>query len=48
MAFAAELAGAVFWWTLGTGQFDDLEGPGKLILMEEKPRARPMCPNLLI
>jgi cbb3-type cytochrome oxidase maturation protein len=27
--------GAVFWWALRRGQFDDLEGPAHTILMEE-------------
>ena len=30
---------AVFWWSVRSGQFDDLEGPGFRILMDddEKP-----------
>ena len=28
-------AGAIFWWALGAGQFDDLEGPAHRILMDE-------------
>ena len=28
-------AGAVFWWALGSGQFDDLEGPAHRILADE-------------
>ncbi|MBI4755003.1 MAG: cbb3-type cytochrome oxidase assembly protein CcoS [Betaproteobacteria bacterium] len=27
--------GAVFWWTLKSGQFDDLEGPGYRVLMDD-------------
>ena len=27
--------GAVFWWSLRSGQFDDLEGPGYRVLMDE-------------
>jgi len=30
-------AGAVFWWALASGQFDDLEGPAHRILMDEEP-----------
>jgi cbb3-type cytochrome oxidase maturation protein len=29
------LIGAVFWWALKRGQFDDLEGPAHRILMDE-------------
>ena len=27
--------GAVFWWALESGQFEDLEGPSHGILMDE-------------
>lgn len=27
--------GALFWWSLKSGQFDDLEGPGYRILMDD-------------
>jgi len=27
--------GAVFWWALNTGQFEDLEGPAHRILMDD-------------
>ena len=30
-------AGAVFWWALGSGQYEDLEGPAHRILTEETP-----------
>ena len=35
--------GAVFWWSVRNGQFDDLEGPGYRILMDEDkaPGERP-------
>ncbi len=26
---------AVFWWSLKSGQFDDLEGPGHRVLMDD-------------
>jgi cbb3-type cytochrome oxidase maturation protein len=29
------LTGAVFWWALRRGQFDDLEGPAQRILLDE-------------
>jgi len=32
--------GAVFWWALASGQFDDLEGPAHRILMDDE-RADP-------
>lgn len=27
--------GVVFWWAIGNGQFDDLEGPAQRILMDD-------------
>lgn len=30
--------GAVFWWALASGQFDDLEGPAHRILMDDDDR----------
>ena len=34
------LIGALFWWSVRSGQFDDLEGPGYRILMDDdRPRA---------
>lgn len=33
------LIGAVFWWAVRRGQFDDLEGPAHRILMDDD-RAR--------
>ncbi len=29
------LIGAVFWWSVNNGQFDDLEGPGYRVLMDD-------------
>ena len=29
------IIGAIFWWALGSGQFDDLEGPGHRILQDD-------------
>ena len=33
LVFAIAIA---FWWSVKSGQFDDLEGPGFKILMDEK------------
>lgn len=27
--------GAVFWWAADSGQFDDLDGPGQRILVDD-------------
>lgn len=36
------LIGALFWWSLRSGQFDDLEGPGYRVLMDDdKPAEKP-------
>ncbi|MBK6630150.1 MAG: cbb3-type cytochrome oxidase assembly protein CcoS [Betaproteobacteria bacterium] len=29
------LIGMVFWWSVNNGQFDDLEGPGYRVLMDD-------------
>jgi cbb3-type cytochrome oxidase maturation protein len=29
------LIGAVFWWSVRSGQYDDLEGPGYRVLMDD-------------
>lgn len=29
------LIGAIFWWSVGSGQFDDMEGPGYRVLMDD-------------
>ena len=29
------LIGAVFWWSVKSGQFDDLEGPAHRILVDD-------------
>lgn len=34
--------GVVFWWSVRNGQFDDLEGPGHRIIMDDDlPAAAP-------
>ena len=30
------LIGGVFWWSLQSGQFDDLESPGRSILEDDE------------
>ncbi|MDR1063460.1 MAG: cbb3-type cytochrome oxidase assembly protein CcoS [Azoarcus sp.] len=30
------LIGALFWWSLRTGQYDDLEGPAYRILLDDR------------
>ncbi len=30
--------GAIFWWALKSGQFEDMEGPAQRILMDEDER----------
>ena len=32
--------GVLFWWSLRSGQFDDLEGPGYRILMDDDQPTR--------
>ena len=35
------LIGIAFWWSLRSGQYDDLEGPGYRVLMDQdKPLER--------
>jgi cbb3-type cytochrome oxidase maturation protein len=29
-----------FWWSVRSGQFDDLEGPGFRVLMDDNPPSR--------
>jgi len=29
------LIGIVFWWSVRSGQFDDMEGPGYRVLMDD-------------
>jgi cbb3-type cytochrome oxidase maturation protein len=36
------LIGILFWWSLRSGQYDDLEGPGYRVLMDnDKADAKP-------
>jgi len=36
------LIGAVFWWSVYSGQFDDLEGPAHRILADDDGAALPV------
>ena len=40
------LIGAVFWWAVGSGQFEDLEGPAHQILMDEDEARAMVQPGL--
>lgn len=43
------LIGVVFWWSLRSGQFEDLEGEGFRILMDnDKPQTNAKTPELLL
>ncbi|MEI7968451.1 MAG: cbb3-type cytochrome oxidase assembly protein CcoS [Betaproteobacteria bacterium] len=35
------LVGVVFWWSLKSGQFDDLEGPAHRILLDDDDPGSP-------
>ena len=37
------LIGAVFWWAVDSGQFDDLEGPAHRILQDDDRPAAPVA-----
>lgn len=38
------IIGGLFWWSLKHGQFEDLEGPGYRILMDDdRPMATPVA-----
>lgn len=42
----AFLIGAVFWWAVRSGQFEDLEGPAYRILFDDdRPRGDPPGPS---
>ena len=39
--------GACFWWSVGSGQFDDLEGPAHRILADDdRPRLTCVKPRM--
>jgi len=33
--------GAVFWWSLRSGQYDDMEGPAYRLLMDDRDSPQP-------
>lgn len=35
------LIGVIFWWSLKSGQFDDLEGPAHRILLDDDEPEEP-------
>lgn len=37
--------GALFWWSVGSGQFDDLEGPAHRILADDDSPAANTKPD---
>ena len=39
------LIGAAFWWSVESGQFDDLEGPAHRILADEDGAPPPDAPK---
>lgn len=40
------LIGALFWWSVRSGQYDDLEGPGYRVLMDDdRPQAEVRPPK---
>lgn len=39
------LIGAIFWWSLKSGQLDDLEGPAYRILMDDDAGAPQSSPS---
>ncbi|MFV1997649.1 MAG: cbb3-type cytochrome oxidase assembly protein CcoS [Acidiferrobacterales bacterium] len=44
--FLAVLVAAVFFWSIRSGQFDDLEGPAHRILMDDdQPRTEQKKPG---
>ncbi len=36
----------LFWWSVRSGQFDDLEGPAHRILMDREPQKTDDIPDL--
>ena len=39
------LIGIAFWWSLRSGQYDDLEGPGYRVLMDKDRPDFPSTPS---
>lgn len=40
------LIGVIFWWSVRSGQFDDLEGPGYRVLMDDDRPQKAPTPGL--
>ncbi|WP_374401326.1 cbb3-type cytochrome oxidase assembly protein CcoS [Niveibacterium sp.] len=38
------LIGVILWWSVRSGQFDDLEGPGYRVLMDDDSAPKPENP----
>jgi len=36
----------IFWWSVRSGQFDDLEGPGFRVLMDDDERPSPQVDDV--
>jgi len=39
------LAIAAFFWAVGSGQFDDLDSPGSMVLFDDEPLVRQAKPS---
>jgi cbb3-type cytochrome oxidase maturation protein len=37
--------GVIFWWSLRSGQYDDMEGPAYRMLMDDRDAPRPADKN---
>lgn len=35
------IIGVIFWWSVRSGQYDDMEGPAYRLLMDDKDAPRP-------
>ncbi len=40
--------GALFWWSVGSGQFDDLEGPAQRVLADDDTPPLPSNPDAAV
>ncbi|NMG45804.1 cbb3-type cytochrome oxidase assembly protein CcoS [Aromatoleum toluvorans] len=37
--------GAIFWWSVRSGQYDDMEGPAYRMLMDDRDAPAPRSPE---
>lgn len=37
--------GAIFWWSVRSGQYDDMEGPAYRMLMDDRDAPTPRSPE---